>query len=274
MSSAINMEERVPLKEKKRSPESMTPTYQTTETVPASDGDQPWESEHMDLGDGGLRAAVFGFNDGLTTNVCLICGVYITGHPTSTILTTGIAGLLAGAISMCIGEWISMTAQAEGLMHELEVERSHLKHYPVQEKAHLTEILSEHGLSQRAIDAVIEDLDGQSVDKRLHLHARLELGIDPDDLGSPMKAAIFSFISFSVGAIIPLVPWMIWSTKRWNFYTTLILAFVASIIVGSLFSLKSPKGACYNSWRQVIVIVLGVAAAILLNWLIQTNEAA
>eukprot|EP00494_Astrolonche_serrata_P030891 UN31159 len=101
------------------------------------------------------------------------------------IVATGVAGLLAGAISMGIGEWISMTAQAEGLQHELATERRHLTKYPKQEAAHLTHILQQHGFSRKSIDQVTNELEHAPIDTKLNLHAKLELNIDPEELGSP-----------------------------------------------------------------------------------------
>jgi len=235
-----------------------------------ADSYHPWEEEHLNMQDGGLRAAVFGFNDGLVTNTCLICGVgYGHGMDMSNTVITGVAGLLAGAISMCVGEWLSMTAQSEGLEHELETERRHIKLYPEEEDKHLVEILRDHGFKNDAINAVMKDLANSTVETRLSLHAHLELNIDPDDLGSPLKAAVFSFCCFSIGAFIPLLPWLIFSTPNVAFWSTLIFVLLISILTGFIMSSKSPKPWYTLAARQVIVLVIAVGLSVLLNWVFQ-----
>lgn len=229
----------------------------------SEDRDHPWETEHINLADGGFRAAVFGFNDGLVTNLCLVTGLHIAS-PGAPIFVTGIAGLLAGAVSMCIGEWLSMTAQAEGLEHELSVEKRHLTLYPQEEEHHMREILEEHGLSDNIINMVMQDLKTAPVEQKLNLHARLELGIDPDDLGSPLKAAVSSFVCFAVGAFIPLIPW-IWLEGEAAFWLTILLAAVASIVVGGLFSKYSPRTALYNATRQLMISVAATVFCIVCN---------
>lgn len=231
----------------------------------------PWEEEHLDVSDGGLRAAVFGFNDGLVTNLCLVTGLHIAS-PEAPVLVTGVAGLLAGAVSMCIGEWLSMTAQAEALEHELLVEERHLREFPDQEEEHLTEILRDHGITEETLQLFQRDIRVADMQKRVHLHARLELGIDPEELGSPIKAAVFSFISFSVGAFVPLIPWLIWANKALCFNMTLIFAAVASLIVGGLFSLKSPRSAFTNASRQIIVCALATGFCLLCNYFLDANS--
>jgi len=247
----------------------MKSVNETTPLIQNNDGDgfdisdEPWEKEHINMGDGGLRAAVFGFNDGLVTNLCLVTGL-VMADANAPIIATGIAGILAGAVSMGIGEWLSMTAQAEGLTHELEVERRHLRIYPEQEEHHMRDILKEHGLSAVVIDQVMDDLSNNSIEAKLNLHARLELGIDPGELGSPWKAAFSSFVCFSIGAFIPLIPWFIWEGNM-AFFTTIIFAAVASVVVGALFAQYSPRSALFNASRQVIICAFATAFCVLTN---------
>merc|ERR1719510_2572537 len=117
------------------------------------------EYEHSDVGDGGLRAVVFGFSDGLVTNLCLILGIFSAGQSNhDVIIATGVAGILAGAASMAIGEWISMKIQSEANEAQLELERSHLKMYPKDEEGHFSQILTENGLTADTIKAVLKDV--------------------------------------------------------------------------------------------------------------------
>lgn len=226
-------------------------------------GEQPWEEEHINLGDGGFRAAIFGFNDGLVTNLCLVAGLSVVSQD-APIIQTGVAGLLAGAVSMAIGEWLSMTAQAEGLEHELEVERRHLKQYPEEEEHHMREILEEHGISPNVVDTIMTDLSRAPVDQKLHLHARLELGIDPDDLGSPWKAAISSFLCFSIGAFIPIIPWL-FITGNLAIFLTIFLSISASGATGYFLSSYSPRSATFNASRQVLICAAAVLFCVLIN---------
>ena len=138
------------------------------------------------------------FSDGLVTNLCLILGVQfaLDEGDDAPLLVTGMSGLLAGAFSMAIGEWISMKAQAEALQAEISLEHKHLSQYWPQEMAHLREILENSGLKRKTIEAVIEDLATAPREKVVDLHARLELGIDPEETGNAEKAMAFSFIMF------------------------------------------------------------------------------
>jgi len=160
---------------------------------------------HRDVRSGGARAAVFGVSDGLVTNVSLILGV-AGAHPGGSIVRlTGVAGLVAGAFSMAAGEYLSMQAQRELLQRELEVERQSLRRAPEAERRELTAIYERRGLdpglAAELVDEVMRDPD-----VALETHAREELGIDPGSLGSPWRAAVSSFVTFAVGALLPLLP--------------------------------------------------------------------
>jgi len=210
------------------------------------------EYEHTDVGDGGLRAVVFGFSDGLVTNLCLILGVYFTGKiEHRTVILTGIAGLLAGACSMAIGEWISMKFQQEANEAQLALERVHLKQYPKDEANHLRRILKQNGLSQDACEIIARDLEKTTLSQQVKWHAMLELKIDPEELGgSPWKASGSSFVGFAIGAFIPLLPWICTGVSTVAFYITLALAIVCSILLGII------SGIMYNfaTEKQMVVV--------------------
>jgi len=127
------------------------------------------QDEHWDVGDGGLRAIVFGFSDGLVTNLCLILGVdFGAGNVEHrTIILTGIAGLLAGAFSMAVGEWISMRIQQEANEAQLNLEHKHLQNQTREEVKQLQRILKENGLSQDTCEKIAYDLEKSSISKRL-----------------------------------------------------------------------------------------------------------
>jgi len=227
--------------------------------------EQPWVDEHRDFGDGGYRAAVFGFSDGLVTNLCLILGVQFaltTENPP--LIETGFAGLLAGAFSMSIGEWISMRAQSEALEAELKTEESHLTKYWKQEMEHLTKILKKAGLVDATIDKVIRDLKKAPTKNVVNLHARLELGIDPEETGNATKAAFYSFIMFAIGALIPILPYF-WLSYNLAWKVTLLCCALISFLVGLGLGSISKINKLWSSVRQVLVVLLAAASTLIIN---------
>jgi VIT1/CCC1 family predicted Fe2+/Mn2+ transporter len=182
------------------------------------------EHHHRDVKGGVARAAVFGASDGLVSNVSLILGVAGADPGAGVVRLAGLAGLVAGAVSMAAGEYGSMKAQQELLERELAMERREIERNPLVETVELSEIYQSRGLAPELARDMAE---GVMTDPELALqvHAREELGIDPDSLGSPVRAAISSFLSFSVGALLPLVPW---------FFGSGTAALVASVVLGVL----------------------------------------
>lgn len=168
------------------------------------------------------RAAVFGASDGLVSNVSLILGVAGADPGASVVRLAGLAGLIAGAVSMAAGEYGSMKAQQELLERELAIERRELARNPHVETVELTQLYQSRGvdpdLARQMAQGVMRDPD-----TALKAHAREELGIDPDSLGSPIGAAVSSFFSFALGAILPLLPWFVTSGRA---------AVVASVVLG------------------------------------------
>jgi len=211
------------------------------------------EYEHSDVGDGGLRAIVFGFSDGLVTNLCLILGIYFAAGSIQhrTVILTGIAGLLAGACSMAIGEWISMKFQQEANEAQLQLERAHLKEYPKDEANHFRRILKENGLSKDACEIIARDLEKTNLNQQVKWHAMLELKIDPEELGgSPWKAAAASFVGFAIGAFIPLLPWLCTRVSKVAFYITLALSIICIILLGII------TGVMYNFATDKLLVVV------------------
>lgn len=164
--------------------------------------------EHRDVSGGWLRPAVFGAMDGLVTNASLIAGVGGGGAVTHVIVLTGLAGLIAGAFSMATGEYISIRSQNELTKAEVVVEQ--LQHFrnPAGKERQLAEIFVKRGVSPDLAVAVSRQISTDP-EEAVKLHVREELGIDPDDLPSPWTAAGASFASFTVGALIPLLPYLI-----------------------------------------------------------------
>jgi len=157
---------------------------------------------------GTLRAAIFGVNDGLVSNAALIMGFAGADQPRTVILLAGISGLLAGAFSMGAGEYVAMRVQREVLERMLHLEAHELGSDPEGERAELAEIYERKGVPAELADALASELSKDPA-TALDTHAREELGIDPDEgLGSPWGAASSSFLTFSIGALVPLVPFL------------------------------------------------------------------
>src|SRR5829696_4048049 len=168
----------------------------------------PDEGHHRDVTGGAARAAVFGVSDGLVSNLGLILGVAGADPAPSVVRVAGLAGLVAGAISMAAGEYNSVRVQNELFERELELERIELSRNPEGETEELAEVYESRGVpGQRALElaqAMMADPD-----LALEVHAKEELGFAPSSLASPIRAATSSFACFSVGAVIPLAPWFV-----------------------------------------------------------------
>src|SRR5436190_4306673 len=159
-------------------------------------------------GGGNLRAAVFGINDGLVSNASLILGVAGASANNSTILLSGVAGLLAGAFSMAAGEYVSVRSQREMFEYQIGAERDELATYPHEEAAELSLIYQARGLGKDDADRMSSRIVANP-SYALDALAREELGLDPGALGSPVGASAFSFAAFAVGAAIPLLPFVV-----------------------------------------------------------------
>lgn len=214
------------------------------------------EHHHRDVRGGAARAAVFGVSDGLVTNVSLILGVAGGDAHGGFVRLAGMAGLIAGSLSMAAGEYNSMRVQRELLERELEMERVELHRNPNVEQAELAQIYQSRGISpDRALALAGEMMSNP--EQALATHAREELGIDPGELGSPEAAAGASFVSFAVGAFVPLVPWL-FSVGTAPLVASIILALVASVILGAVIARFTDRSA----WRTVArQLVLTAAAA-------------
>ncbi|HEX6994483.1 MAG TPA: VIT1/CCC1 transporter family protein [Gammaproteobacteria bacterium] len=215
---------------------------------------EPW---HRRGSGNELRAAVLGANDGLVSNLSLVMGVAGAGAPSATILLTGLAGLVAGALSMALGEWLSVTNSRELARSQLERERREIEETPDAERKELALILQAKGLAredaQRAAAEIMRDKD-----KALDTLAREELGIDPGELGgNPWSAAAFSFALFALGAIFPVLPFFFVAGAA-GIALSLASSIAASAAIGVATSLFSGRGPVYSAVRQVLI---GAAAA-------------
>ena len=215
-------------------------------------------SRHRDVQGGTTRAAVLGAGDGLLTNLSLVLGVAGASTNASAVRLAGVAGLLAGAFSMAAGELVSVRAQQEMVEREVQVERRELAEDPEGERRELAGMYRAQGLSAEDANTVARILS-VNPDIALDTHARLELGVDPQAPGSAWRAAVTSFLSFSVGAILPLFPWL---------FTEGSDAVIASVIIGAIAALALGAAIGAMSGRSVLgtalrqLAVAAVAAAV------------
>jgi VIT1/CCC1 family predicted Fe2+/Mn2+ transporter len=213
---------------------------------------------HRDVTGGWLRPAVFGASDGLVSNFALIVGVAggpaAAGVDNTAVVIAGLAGLVAGACSMAAGEYVSVASQSELALAEIELERNELRERPEAELAELAGTFERRGLSPQLAGQVADELS-RDANNALEVHVREELGLDVHDLPSPMTAAVSSFLSFSVGALIPLLPYLLGAT---TVLPALVVSMVALFGVGVLVSRVTVRSWVYSGLRQ---LVLGMVAA-------------
>jgi VIT1/CCC1 family predicted Fe2+/Mn2+ transporter len=209
---------------------------------------------HRDVNGGWLRPAVFGAMDGLVSNLALVTGVAggAVGH--QTIVLSGLAGLAAGAFSMAAGEYTSVASQRELVEAELDVERRELRKHPKDEEAELAALYAARGVEPELARAVAEQLS-RDPEVALEIHAREELGIDPGDLPSPTVAAVSSFGSFALGALLPVLPYLLGATALWP---AVLLALLGLFLCGAVVAKVTARTWWYSGLRQ---LALGGAAA-------------
>jgi VIT1/CCC1 family predicted Fe2+/Mn2+ transporter len=199
---------------------------------------------------GGLRAAVFGVNDGLVSIACLVMGVAGAASTNSVILLTGVAGLLAGAFSMAAGEYISMRSQREMFEYQIGLERDELAQYPEEEAGELALIYVARGMSEDEAKALAQHM---IADPELGLDtlAREELGLNPDELGSPWLAAFSSFFAFMAGGIIPMLPYLF--AFQHALQIAIALTALALFSIGATLSLFTGRGAFWGGLRMLLI---------------------
>lgn len=163
---------------------------------------------HQDVSGGWLRPAVFGAMDGLVTNIALVAGVGGSGAGAHLIVLTGTAGLVAGAFSMALGEYASVQTQNDAVYAEVKVERDELRRHPAAEQAELVASLVQMGLTRETARRVAKEVHANP-SLALRVHINQELGVNPDDQPSPWVAAGSSFLCFSIGALVPLIPYLL-----------------------------------------------------------------
>lgn len=215
------------------------------------------EGRHSGVGGNALRAAVLGANDGLVSNLSLVMGVAGAAFSQQTLLVTGLAGLIAGACSMAMGEWLSVQSSRELYQQQIATEADELAEVPDEERDELVLIYQAKGLNEAEARRIADQI---FTDKAAALDtlSREELGIDPEDLGgSPWSAAIASFALFAAGAIIPVLPFFV-STGTMAVSASLALSALALFMVGGMITLFTGRSVLFSGTRQLLI---GVAAA-------------
>jgi len=209
---------------------------------------------HRDVTGGWLRPAVFGAMDGLVSNLALITGVAGGGATSTTVALAGLAGLAAGAFSMAAGEYTSVASQAELALAEIEVERQEIARRPGAEQAELAALFTARGVDEDTAREVARQIS-RSPEQALVVHSREELGIDATDLPSPLLAAGSSFLSFGLGALVPVLPYLLGASELWP---AVIVALTGLFACGALVSRVTAGAWWYTGLRQLL---LGAAAA-------------
>ncbi|HET6817974.1 MAG TPA: VIT1/CCC1 transporter family protein [Mycobacteriales bacterium] len=208
--------------------------------------------QHRDVSGGWLRPTVFGAMDGLVTNVSLIAGVGGGGLDRQRIILTGLAGLVAGAFSMATGEYTSVASQNELVRAEVELERRELHRNPEREQRELAEAFVDKGVDPELAHQVARQVS-EDPDEALLLHAREELGVDPTELPSPWVAAVSSFFSFSIGAVVPLLPFFAGVSVLWP---ALAISAVTLFGAGAVVARLTNKPIWFGGLRQLALAVL------------------
>ena len=206
---------------------------------------------------GTLRAVIFGVSDGLVSNLALVMGVAGASQGQgSFVLLAGIAGLLAGAFSMAAGEYISMQSQRELFERQIALEKAELEAMPQEEQAELAQLYRAKGFTEAEAEAIAARMFGDPK-HALDTLVREELGLDPNELGSAWGAAGGSFVAFGVGALIPVIPYLLGSGSA-AFLVAIALSLGALFAVGAGVSLLTGRSLLFSGARQVLI---GAAAA-------------
>jgi VIT1/CCC1 family predicted Fe2+/Mn2+ transporter len=219
---------------------------------------------HQDVSGGWLRPAVFGAMDGLVTNIALVAGVGGGGAGAGLIVLTGMAGLVAGAFSMALGEYASVETQNDAVRAEVRVERDELRRHPAAEKAELVSSFMQMGLTRGTAQQVADEVHADpSLAVRVHINQ--ELGVNPDEQPSPWVAGGSSFLCFAIGALIPLIPYLLGFD---SLAAGLGAGAVGLFVAGALASRFTTRSWWWGGLRQVGFGAIAAVATYLVGALI------
>ena len=220
---------------------------------------------HRTVSGGLARAAVFGVSDGLVSNVSLVLGFAGSGVDSTVVRLAGIAGAVAGAASMAAGEWVSVSAQNELVLRELEIERREHRVNAAAETEELAAMYEGHGMSpEQALIAAKQVMS--SPDDALLVHAREEFGVDPTDLPSAWWAAVLSLVCFLVGAAVPVLPWYLGSGDAAKI-ASVAAGVVGALIVGTFIGKLAERSLTRSALRQAFILLLATAVTYLVGTL-------
>ena len=228
-----------------------------------------WSHRHRDVSGGWLRPTVFGAVDGLVTNASLIAGLGGGGVSAHTVVLTGAASLVAGAFSMGTGEYISVTNQNELVGSEVKLEKRMLSRFPAAEEEELAGYFRDYGADPETASRMAAAVS-VNPEIALQVHTRQELGVDPQDLPSPLLAGTSSLFAFSAGAVVPLLPYLFGATALW---VTLVLTAVALTAGGMGVGKLTGRPLLRSGLRQLAFGALAISVTYLVGHLIGGGHA-
>lgn len=210
---------------------------------------------HRDVTGGWMRPATFGVMDGLVSNFALVTGVVGAGATGPAVVIAGLAGLVAGACSMATGEFTSVSSQNELTHAEIATERRELAVHPEEELLELTQVFQSRGVRPELAAEVARELSADA-EVAWRVHVREELGVDPDDLPSPMAAAASSFVAFAIGALLPLLPFILGAA---SVLPALVISGLALVATGALTARLTGRPLWFGGIRQLVLGGLSAA---------------
>jgi VIT1/CCC1 family predicted Fe2+/Mn2+ transporter len=236
---------------------------QSSPATPQPGRPHEFDHRHGDVSGGWLRAATFGAMDGLVSNTALIAGV---GAATDahTVVISGFAGMVAGAFSMALGEFASVTTANEQIESEVRVEKRAFRMHPQAEKAELVDMLVTMGLTPETASKASDEIH-RDENRALNFHLSQELGVDPQEKPSPWVAAGSSFVMFAIGAIVPLIPYLLGFRSLW---LGLLFGGVGLLVAGGVAARFTKKPLWFASLRQLLFGTVAVAATYVVGHLV------
>ena len=227
--------------------------------------------DHRALAGGSARAGVFGVSDGLVTNVSLIIGFAASGVDASYVRLAGIASAVAGAVSMAAGEWVSIKSQNDLVKREMALELRELKRNTGAETSELAGIYRSHGMSSVQAESAAAEVM-KDPERAVMVHAKEEFGLDPAQLPNPLVVAAVSIVSFLLGAMLPVIPWLSGSGSSAQ-VASVVIGVVAAGILGAVIAKQSERPWWIGTVRQVAITVLAVVVTYVIGSLVGVNVA-
>lgn len=222
--------------------------------------------DHRALAGGTARAGVFGFSDGLVSNVSLIIGFAAGGVDSSVVRLAGIAAAVAGAASMAAGEWVSISAQNELIKREMALELRELKLHPEAETSELAAMYRQHGMSREQASASAKEVM-RDPERAVIVHAREEFGVDADNLPNPIQVGFISMVTFLAGAMLPVLPW-IFGGGNGAKYASVAVAVIAAALAGGAIGQQAERSVIKSAARQVGIMMLAVGVTYVIGSLV------